>query len=161
MTPPTTATTAAPAAVTPMNPSVGSAPSLPQGGQYASEPPREHYGIEPDPPPLMLEPDPDPAAPAPPGPPPAPARRDHRPLPAAAVNPEQIPNLSVAQYAAFCAACANAPERLAITMSEYGVANERVKAALDALWQDRFDDEPEQLQQWEHLFAQFRGQLKR
>lgn len=68
---------------------------------------------------------------------------------------------SVAKYAAFCAACAEAPERTAETMASYGVGDADQRAALDDSWQDRFDDEPELLSRWEQLFAHFRSSLRR
>ena len=67
---------------------------------------------------------------------------------------------SVASYAAFCAACANQPERVEAIQAEYGIGNAAHRATIDELWQDRFDDDAQLQQQWERLFAQFRGQLR-
>jgi hypothetical protein len=82
--------------------------------------------------------------------------------PAAAVDQADRGSIyqSVAKYAAFCAACAEAPDRLADTMAGYGVRDAGERAALDQLWQDRFDDEPDALDKWEELFAHFRGSLR-
>jgi hypothetical protein len=67
---------------------------------------------------------------------------------------------SVAKYAAFCAACAEFPARLAQTMAGYGVANEGARTQLDQLWQERFDDDPDRLAKWEELFQSFRASLR-
>lgn len=66
---------------------------------------------------------------------------------------------SVAKYAAFCAACAQSPDRLADTLAGYGVRDGAERAAINQHWQDRFDDEPEVLTKWEELFAHFRRTL--
>jgi hypothetical protein len=60
-----------------------------------------------------------------------------------------------------CAACSASPERAAAVEREYGVGDPTARAGLDAVWQDRFDDDPSLLAQWERLFGQFRGQLRR
>jgi hypothetical protein len=44
--------------------------------------------------------------------------------------------------------------------AEYGIGNAAHRATIDELWQDRFDDDAQLQQQWERLFAQFRGQLR-
>jgi len=67
---------------------------------------------------------------------------------------------SVARYAAFCAACAEFPDRIAQTRSGYGVTDDEARAALDGAWQDRFDDDPELLGRWEQLFGSFRRSLR-
>jgi len=68
---------------------------------------------------------------------------------------------SVAKYAAFCAACAEFPERLAETLAGYGIRDAAERAAVDQAWQDRFDDEPDAMTKWEELFAHFRGSLRK
>lgn len=66
--------------------------------------------------------------------------------------------MSVHKYAAFCAACAAAPERVFQTMVEYGVNSPQAREALDESWQDRFDEDPSLQAQWEELFSRFREQ---
>ena len=161
--PPTTSTTsaAAPQAVSALSANAASGRHVPSAGRYAAEPSQAHYSDQPEPPPLMLEPEPEAAPPpAPRRPPPPPPRADPRGLPPVHVDPKYIPEMSVARYAALCAACANTPDRIPEILIEYGLANDNVRAALDAQWHDQFDDDPELLSQWEQLFAQFRGQLK-
>ena len=67
---------------------------------------------------------------------------------------------SVAKYAAFCASCAEFPDRLPQTMAGYGVPNDAARAALDQQWQDRFDDDEALLAKWEELFQSFRTSLR-
>jgi hypothetical protein len=67
---------------------------------------------------------------------------------------------SVTKYAAFCAACAAAPDKVFVTMVEYGIASPEARQKMDELWQERFDDDAALQQQWEQLFTQFRDQLK-
>jgi hypothetical protein len=97
----------------------------------------------------------------------APAQPPQHPQPAQQAQPPSPPmggqpgiETSVATYAAFCAACAAAPDRVAITMTQYGLGGSDARADLDDLWQDRFDDDPALHQQWERLFHQFRAQLR-
>jgi len=68
---------------------------------------------------------------------------------------------TVSRYAAFCAACSAFPDRVAQTQSEYGIADEASRRALDDHWADMFDDDASLQQQWERLFQQFRANLRR
>jgi hypothetical protein len=100
-----------------------------------------------------------PAAPqytAPPSPAPAPAQPP--PPPQRKAKPDSIQE-SVAKYAAFCAACANSPDRVFATMVEYGIASPAARDELDEMWNERFDDDARLQQQWEQLFHQFRQQF--
>ena len=95
--------------------------------------------------------------------PPPPPQRGAPPPPAAPSSHEaqQGLEMSVSTYAAFCAACAAMPERVAETQREYGIASDDQRASIDDLWQDRFDEDPALHQQWEQMFARFRDQLRR
>jgi hypothetical protein len=155
--PPLIATGAAPQPVSALSAGVSGGRHIPLAGQYAAETQQPRYGIEPEQPPLVLEPEPEAA---PPRRPPPPRQQPAHPAAAPQVDPKHIPEMSIARYAALCAACANQPERIQEIQIEYGLVNDRIRAALDAQWHDQFDDEPEMLTQWEQLFAQFRGQLR-
>jgi len=95
--------------------------------------------------------------------PPPPPKRKAAPQTAAMPAQPETPatgggvHESVATYAAFCAACANQPDRVEAIQREYSLANAAHRATIDELWQDRFDDDAELQQQWEQLFAQFRA----
>ncbi len=72
------------------------------------------------------------------------------------------PNLgawTLSRYAAFCAACAAFPERVADTQHQYGIDGAAARRALDDHFGARFDADADELEQWERLVAQFRGQL--
>ncbi|MBI4954216.1 MAG: hypothetical protein HY908_19485 [Myxococcales bacterium] len=68
---------------------------------------------------------------------------------------------SVARYAALCAALAVFPERRASARLEYGIADDAAHAALDDVWQERFEEDPQQLAKWEQFVASFRASLER
>lgn len=110
------------------------------------------------------------SAPAPMMPPAArpPAGRPPVPKRAAAQAPPPPPRgepvvvggqMTLARYAAFCAACSTNPERVAVVEAEYGIHSAAQRAALDDHWQDEFDDDPALLAQWEQLCSQFRASL--
>jgi hypothetical protein len=114
--------------------------------------------------PQVMAPPVQPVQPAPPQrQPPPPPKREPAPQTAAMPAQPEAPaaaggvHESVATYAAFCAACANQPERAETIQREYGIAHAAHRATIDELWQDRFDDDAELQQQWEGLFAQFRA----
>jgi hypothetical protein len=67
---------------------------------------------------------------------------------------------SVSRYAAFCAACAMAPDKVFVTMVEYGISSPEARQKLDELWQERFDENAGLFTQWEQLVTQYREQLK-
>jgi hypothetical protein len=115
---------------------------------------------------------PTPAAQAAATPPPAPRRRAASAAAPGGAAPAGTPTRaalddsagsvvhSVAKYAAFCAACAEFPDRLPQTMAGYGVPDDAARAALDRQWQDRFDDDADLLTKWEELFQSFRTSLR-
>ena len=88
-------------------------------------------------------------------PPPPPKREPQTPAQAKGDISE-----SVAKYAAFCAACAAAPDRVFATMVEYGISSPEMRDELDETWNERFDEDGALHKQWEQLFHSFRNQLK-
>jgi len=129
-------------------------PQAPEGFTAAAQPPAVPPAAAPErpAPPPSPRPEPPAAQASPPAAAPAPG--------AAAGTDAGAIDQSVAKYAAFCAACAEFPDRLADTMAGYGIGDVAQRAALDQLWQDRFDDEPEVMSKWEELFAHFRGSFR-
>ncbi len=69
--------------------------------------------------------------------------------------------MSVAKYAAFCAACANNPDRLREIRAQYGIPTQADHDEIDEMWHERFDEDAEAQEEWEYLFKQFRDQLKK
>lgn len=84
------------------------------------------------------------------GPPPPPARRR------ATGTPERSIANDVELYAAFCAACSAAPAKVFATMVDYGIGSPEMRAELDEMWQEKFDEDGELHQRWEHLYRHFR-----
>ncbi len=165
----------------PHQPPPGTAPNTGSGGAYAAPPPGygpAHPGYQPPsggyaqpaqaPPgsyPQAPTPQQAPAQPAPPAeppkerfvpqakpkaPPPPPARRR------ASGTPDRSIANDVELYASFCAACSASPDKVFATMVDYGIGSPEMRAELDEMWQERFDEDGELHQRWEHLYRHFR-----
>lgn len=88
---------------------------------------------------------------------PEPAKPQPPPVPVREKKPKSDSiQESVQKYAAFCAACAAAPDNVFATMVEYGISSPAMRDELDDMWNDRFDDDMALQKQWEMLFHQYR-----
>lgn len=128
--------------------------NLPPKPTLGDPAPTAHRAVQPWQPPT---PAPLPTPPPPPPPQPQPRAARTEPIPTFTEDIQQ----SVAKYAAFCAACAAFPDRIALTQREYGIANDFQRVNIDTLWQDRFDERPDLQREWERLFAHYRDALRR
>ena len=146
------------------------APNTGGGGSYAAPPPgAAHTGYGPanpgyqpasggygHKPAVAPPPAPEPSKerfvpqPKPKEPPPAPPRRR------SAGTPERSIANDVELYASFCAACSASPEKVFATMVDYGIGSPEMRAELDEMWQEKFDDDGELHQRWEQLYRHFR-----
>ncbi|MEM1031714.1 MAG: hypothetical protein AAGN82_15290 [Myxococcota bacterium] len=82
-----------------------------------------------------------------------------RPEPAVSAPRPAPPNIAddVDLYAAFCAACAAAPEKVFATMVQYGIGSPEMRGQLDEMWQERFDDDAALQRRWEQVYRHYRN----
>jgi hypothetical protein len=70
-----------------------------------------------------------------------------------------VPQMQLETYASLGAELSVYPEKAAQILPRYGVADERVRAALEHEWRARFAAHPETLREWHKLFSEFREWL--
>jgi len=69
------------------------------------------------------------------------------------------PALTLAQYAALCAACGALPDRVHETHAKFGLPDAAAREELDSAWQQHFDTDPNAHHLWQVLLKQFRAWL--
>ncbi len=73
---------------------------------------------------------------------------------------DEIPALTLTQYASLHAELAHTPDQQAAILARYGVPNEDKHAKLEAAWSDRFASDPKEQSAFEELVAAYVGWLK-
>ncbi|MBW2524992.1 MAG: hypothetical protein JRI23_12480 [Deltaproteobacteria bacterium] len=71
-----------------------------------------------------------------------------------------VPQLTLEQYASFCAERNARPAEQEATLKKYGITDAKAENALDDQWQDAFEAKPNQRERWLQMVREFTAWLE-